>query len=854
MKKIFHLFLLLLAFSSVTRAQYVEKINRFDGAIQEYKTQDQQNFPGLNQIVFTGSSSIRMWNTLEEDMGNLPVLNRGFGGSTIPEVQHYAEDVIYPYQPEILVLYAGDNDMALGATPSQVLKAYLDLISEVKSRLPDLEVYFIAIEPSVKRWNLWPQMAEANELIKTYSQGYDDLHFLDIATPALQSNGKVMDDIFKEDNLHLNAKGYDIWESVIRPEIQEAYKKSIALTLPRIFSDNMVLQRNKPIPVWGEGLPGQRIEVMMNGQNVSTVIDESGNWKVYLPEFESGGPYTLKITGYQNKEFENVMTGDVWLASGQSNMQWSLEWEVDNYEAEIAAADYPNLRIFTVPREVSNTPQSDITSGAWEPVTSDNIGPFSAVAYFFGRNLHQDLDIPIGLIHSSWGGTPAEAWTSAPMLKTLPDFTNKAEKEIEDPRYLPNEIPANNKRAALRDSIQENAQEGLAAGVNELKYDASGWDQIALPNDLSETTYSDYDGFIWYRKTIDLPAEFRKKELTLSPGRMVHSDLTYFNGELIGEGDNSQEYRTYKVPAKLVRKGENVIAIRILNRWGSGGLLGPADKIFLHPSDNAAEKINLNGDWRISTNIEPVFPRVEGYQNQVATLYNAMINPLVPYGLKGVIWYQGESNAGRAYQYRSLFPAMIEDWRVRFGQGYLPFLFVQLANYMQRKDQPVDDAWAELREAQMMTLKYPNTGMAVTIDIGNAMDIHPRNKQDVGKRLALAAYDVAYNLDSVPSGPLFQEMEVKGNEVVLEFDYSKGLTTKNGEAPSGFAIAGEDKAWHWAQARIEDEKVVVWSEEVDKPEAIRYGWQSNPEVNLYNQAGLPASPFRTDQWKGITEP
>ena len=327
-------------------------------------------------------------------------------------------------------------------------------------------------------------------------------------------------------------------------------------------------------------------------------------------------------------------------------------------------------------------------------------------------------------------------------------------------------------------------------------------------------------------------------------GRIRQNDIAYFNGREIGRETGDQKYRKYNVPSSIVRRGENVLAVRITNRWGDGGFAGPADSMFISIK-NSDDVIDLTGEWTYDETIEPPFPRRVGYQSKPSALYNAMIAPLIPYGITGTIWYQGEANASRAYQYRELFPKMIEDWRVRWGQGYFPFLFVQLANFMERRDQPTESDWAELREAQLMTLDYPNTGMAVTIDIGEADDIHPRNKQDVGKRLALAARKISYGQDIVHSGPIYKSMQIKDDKIILSFDHVGSGLVAEGDKLTGFAIAGEDGQFFWAEAEIQGDDVIVSSPHVPAPVAVRYGWADNPVCNLYNEEGLPASPFRT---------
>ena len=830
------------------------ELTRFEKQIVAYEKQDVKNFPSTKGIVFTGSSSVRMWNHIKDDLHPLPVINRGFGGSTIPEVNYYASRIIYPYQPQIVAIYAGDNDVAKGYRPKEILANYQTLVSNIHNHLPNTKIYFISIKPSPARWNLWPQMKKANQLIEQFSQQHDYLYYFDVSAPMINAQGTVKGDIFLDDNLHMNRAGYDLWTDVIKPELTRVFD-GYNLWMPKIFNDQMVLQRNNQITVWGRANPGEEVKATIANKQATSTANNEGWWTISLPPMQQGGPYDLRVSDNSRElNFEDVLIGDVWIASGQSNMEWNLSWQVDNYEEEIRNADYPEIRLFTVPRNVSHIPLEDVSGGQWERCGPENAGDFSAVAYFFSRKIHLDKNVPVGIIQSAWGGTPAESWTSMDMLHTLPDFKGRVENFRENPENYQAKIPENERKARIRDSLYRHAEEGLNKNVHKVTYNDEQWKVMIQPDNWQDSELANYDGFVWFRKKIQLPADFQNKDLYLALGRIIHQDKTYFNGEMIGQESNNQTFRNYKVPASLVKSGENIIAVRVLNRYGQGGFVGIADSMYIKPAEGD-QKISLADAWKYNKNIEPEIPKVENFAHRLAGLFNAMIHPLMPLSIKGFIWYQGESNASRAYQYRSLFPTMIEDWRVRFNQGYLPFMYVQLANFMQRKNEPVDDAWAELREAQLMTLDYPKTGMAVTIDIGDAEDIHPRNKQDVGNRLALAAYKIAYEDDIVHSGPLYDSMEIKGNAIYLHFSNTgSGLTTSDGEAPKSFSIAGKNKEFHWGRARIVDHNtIMVESSKVEDPVAVRYAWQSNPEVNLYNKEGLPASPFRTDQWKGITE-
>ncbi len=623
------------------------------------------------------------------------------------------------------------------------------------------------------------------------------------------------------------------------------FQASAEVKVARIFSDHMVLQRDINAPVWGTANPGEKVVVEIDGLVTSTITDKDGKWKVFLPVFEAGGPHEMIVKGENEIRFTEVLFGDVWVASGQSNMEWRLE-NSNNAEVEITNAKYPNIRLFTVPRSMGKIPKNDLEGGQWDKCSPEKAGEFSAVAYFFGRELHDDLNIPIGLINCSWGGTVAEAWTSSEMLKTLPDFMELV-NELEDGPDWETDINADIQRSDDKRAIINSSFRGLEEGVHKINYNSNVWPVVIAPNWEEEL-----EGIVWMRKVIEIPKEFKGKEIRFDLGRIENHATVYFNEEELGT-TGSPHFSEFTVPAQLVRAGKNVIAIRLLHRWSVPNFHGPEERMKLY-APNGAVLENLAGPWKYMTGLEPEFPEVIGYQNHTSSLFNGMLFPIIPFGIKGVIWYQGESNADRAYQYRTLFQAMIEDWRIHWGIGYFPFLFVQLANFMDIPEQPVEDDWAELREAQLMALRLPKTGMAVTIDIGEMFDIHPRNKQDVGKRLALAARNIAYGEDIEYSGPLYKSMEINGREIEISFNHvGKGLKME-GEKLTGFQIAGKDHRFYWGEALIVGGKVFVSSEKVNEPVAVRYGWAKNPECNLYNKNGLPASPFRTDDWPGKTSP
>jgi len=615
--------------------------------------------------------------------------------------------------------------------------------------------------------------------------------------------------------------------------------------IARVFTDHMVLQRNAEIPVWGTAASGKKIVVEINGVREEAITDSDGKWKICLPGFKAGGPFEMSVSGDGTLKLTDVLFGEVWFASGQSNMGFTMNSGPIDKEKEIAAANYPEIRLFTVPRRVAKTPREDLEGGFWAPCTPQTVADFSAVAYFFGRKIHKDLNVPVGLINCSWGGTPAEAWTSAEMLKTLPAYRDLVIDIEENPVNWEDDIEANNQRQKRKDDIISNSFEGVKEGATKLNYDDSDWKSIAVPN-----WDEDLDGIVWMRKRISVPKEYKKQPITVDIGRIQYNAVVYFNGEKIGEV-TSPDFARFEVPGRLVRAGDNEIVVRALHFWAKPQFSGPAERMKVTAA-NGVVIDDLADVWRYKTGLEPEFPEIKSYAHYPASLYGGMAAAVIPYRIAGAIWYQGESNAGNAYYYRDLFKAMITDWRIRWQEGYFPFLFVQLANYLDEKPDPGEDAWAELREAQLQALILPNTGMAVAVDIGEALNIHPKNKQEVGRRLALNAEKIAYGMEVVNSGPIFKSMKIDGRDVDLNFDHTgSGLMAKGGDL-RGFAVAGEDKKFYWAKARIAGSQVILRSDKVTHPVAVRYGWASNPDCNLYNKDGLPASPLRTDDWPGIT--
>jgi len=616
-----------------------------------------------------------------------------------------------------------------------------------------------------------------------------------------------------------------------------------------LFSDHAVLQQGRDLPVWGTGDDGEQVTVAIAGQKATTVTMD-GRWLVRLPPLASGGPYVMTISGSGKAiTISDVLVGEVWVCSGQSNMERQLglregQKPIVNWEQEVAAAHHPQIRQFYVPQKTALSPVTSV-DGKWVVCSPQTVADFTAVGYFFGRDLYLARHVPVGLIHSSWGGTPAEAWTSQEALGKLPDFADS----VNEIRKLEAQIKTG---TFNYDKLLDNWYTANDVGVSQKPdwsapgLDTGAWKQMELPVYWEKAGLPDFDGIVWFRRTFELPAAWAGGDVLLHLGAVDDDDTTWVNGVKVGATVGYDIPRVYRVPASILKPGANVIAVRVLDTGGNGGLWGGGkDTMRLVSSlgDNLAP-IPLTGSWqwKVSVSLYDVPRPPADYRNSPAgpgVLYNGMIAPLLPYSIRGVVWYQGEANVGREKQYRTLFPAMIADWRRVWGEGDFPFLFVQIA--------PFKDMTPEIREAQLLTWQHtPNTAMAVTIDCGDANDIHPAHKQPMGARLALCARALAYGESIEYSGPVYEAVRVAGDSAILSFTHiGGGLIAKDGPL-TGFTVAGADKVFHPATAEIMGETIVVSSPDVPHPTAVRYGWANVPEGNLFNVAGLPASPFRTD--------
>lgn len=632
-----------------------------------------------------------------------------------------------------------------------------------------------------------------------------------------------------------------------------------------LFTDNMVLQQNTKAPIWGEAKAGRNVKVTTSWNNRTYTVkaDSKGRWRIDVDTPSAGGPYEVSVSDGNPVVLRDVMIGEVWLCTGQSNMQMPMEgWNIKMNAEEIASsASTTNVRLMHIDNAVSQLPTADLPKQkhTWEKCSPETVKSFSATGYFFGKALAASRGVPVGLIMTCWGGTDIESWMSGKALGEVPGFKTVVD-EIANDKLTPAEHETKY-LAELNDWFTTTGKKEGSVGADgkvlwaDPSYDDTAWQLLPQPLKIDEVGYTSFDGVVWYRKTVDVPAAWQGKELKLELSTIDDIDVTYFNGQAVGHTETCPVKRVYTIPADMVKAGRAVIAVRVLDIGSAGGLRGNADNMAL---SCGSDRMSLGGEWRMKLASDlnavakvPVNPVDNPYIPTV--LYNAMIRPLVPYAVRGAIWYQGENNAPRAYRYRDLLPQMIASWRNDWNRQF-PFLIVQLANYMQRKDQPTESEWAELREAQLLTSEaVAGSGLAVAVDVGLADDIHPTDKQTVGERLSLVARRVAYGENIVSSGPLCQSHKIEGGAIRLTFAHADGgLKARDGGKLTGFAIAGADHKFHWADARIDGNDIVVSSADVPMPLAVRYAWADNPDCNLYNGVGLPASPFRTDAWEGLT--
>ncbi|TDD99519.1 sialate O-acetylesterase [Flavobacterium cellulosilyticum] len=618
------------------------------------------------------------------------------------------------------------------------------------------------------------------------------------------------------------------------------------IKLPKLISNGLVLQRNEKIKIWGWAAPKEQIKLEFKSKTYTTSADVKGNWSILLPAQKAGGPYEMTLKASNQITLKDILFGDVWVCSGQSNMELQMERLKEKYFEEIKNSKNNEIRQFTVPDKYDfKSPQNDVDSGNWVAANPETVLEFSGVAYFFAKKIYEKEHIPIGLINSALGGSPVESWMSDEALKAFPNAYDEVQKFKND--QLIADIEASDKKRNDDWYALVNATDKGLADENQkwsqARFDDTNWSKMAIPGYWKDQSIGNVNGVVWFRKEIEIPESMAGKPAKLMLGRIVDQDFVYVNGEMVGTTGYQYPPRRYEVKLGILKPGKNTIAIRVINNSGNGGFVN--DKPYYLAVAN--DTLDLKGEWRYKLGAEmkplagPTFIRwkPEG-------LYNAMIAPLLNLKIKGVIWYQGESNTGNPTGYTQLFTTMINDWRSKWNQGNFPFLYVQLANYMDHHPNPIESNWAALRQAQLESLRVPNTGMAVTIDIGEWNDIHPLNKEAVGNRLAFLARKLAYgDANVVELSPIPLSTEFKSDKVIVTFkNVDGGLIAKNGSELKSFAISNDGKNFVWANAKIVGKTVEVWNDKIDNPTNVRYAWDENPvEANLFSKERLPTTPF-----------
>ncbi|TNE72846.1 hypothetical protein EP331_06155 [bacterium] len=619
------------------------------------------------------------------------------------------------------------------------------------------------------------------------------------------------------------------------------------LIVPKIFGNHMVLQRDAQVEVWGKASPKEKITVQIHKQKISTKADKNGNWTVSLKPELQGGPFTLDIKGKKESlHFEDVYFGDVWLASGQSNMEWSVNLSM-NAKEEIKNADFPLIRHIKVEHVISSIPLDDIQTNGWNTADSGSVGQFSAVAYFFAREIHQKTGVPIGIINSNWGGTNIETWISREGFESTDTFKEMIKSMPKVDLDSLGKIRVS--KTAKRIEALQGSPLAPLNGFEISKSNQQDWPEVFMPQLWEEQSIGDLDGIVWLQTQFELN-QIPSDSVILHLGMIDDDDSTFVNGHFVGATIGWNKTRTYAIPDSILKTGMNQLTIKVADSQGGGGLYSPKEEVGIEIGN---QWLSLAGNWKFHVSDVILRNSVNAFPSLA---YNGMIAPIIPFQTTGIIWYQGESNASRAYEYRESFPLLISDWRTRWNKPEWPFYFVQLATFETVGNSTSGSAWAELREAQTMTLSVPNTGMVVTTDVGNPKDIHPTNKQTVGKRLAAQALHDVYQQKQVHTGPMYSGMEIQGNTIVVSFnDVGSGLMTPNKYGyVMGFEIAGEDGVFKFAKAYIKGDKVIVYHPEIEHPKVVHFGWSGNAEdCNLYNMEGFPAVPFRTNEVKTVTK-
>jgi len=617
--------------------------------------------------------------------------------------------------------------------------------------------------------------------------------------------------------------------------------------LPKLVSDGMVLQRDANVRIWGWAANGEKLSIRFIDATYNATANDKGEWEVMLPKLKAGGPFKMEINASNAITINNILVGDVWVCSGQSNMG-SLRGFASVYPEEIAQSENSNIRHFMVGSGFKlGSRETDLRSGKWVSANPKDVLNFAAVGYFFAKKLYEIYKVPIGLINASVGGSSAEAWISEEGIKEFPRYYEEVQK-FQMPGYMDKVKKQDDERVKGWNLQLKQNDEGNKGPLkwSDPAFNSSDWETMHVPGYWINTKTGNVNGFVWFRREFNVPAKMTGKQVALKLGRIADADSVFINGKLIGSVNSLYALRNYKVPENLLKEGSNTIVVKITSYIHHGGFVPGRPYQLIADADT----IKLEGDWKykVGAITEPLDDRL--FTGKIPTgLFNGMLAPVTNYTIKGAVWYQGESNTIRAFEHFEIFKELIKDWRNNWHQGEFPFLYVQLPNFVEENFETTKYDWAVLRETQLRALSIPNTGMAVTIDIGEFNDIHPMKKKPVGERLALAAMKIAYGDNKVVySGPIYNSSVIKGNQVTLSFtNIGRGLMAKNGKELNCFEICGIDNVYYPAKATIANDKIIVTSEKVDKPVAVRYAWANNPEgVNFYNKEGLPASPFRTN--------
>ncbi|MEX0986263.1 MAG: sialate O-acetylesterase [Bacteroidales bacterium] len=621
------------------------------------------------------------------------------------------------------------------------------------------------------------------------------------------------------------------------------------IRLPAIIGDGMVLQRDESVKIWGWAEPGERVTVKFKKGTYKTDTGKDGKWMIKLPPMLAGGPYDMEIRGTNKIIIKNILVGDVWICSGQSNMTHNFGRHRERYAREIAGANIPEIRQFLVPTNAVITgPIEDAPSPGWKEATSETVLDFTVIGYFFAKKLYDRYHIPMGIINASVGGTPIEAWTSENGLKEFSSILATIEKN-KDTAYV-NSANRKAREAEKHAALQKTGDKGITGAVTwyDPSHEPLNWKRINIPGYWEDQGIRNLDGVVWYRREIDVPESMTELDAIVKLGRIVNADEFYVNGKRVGNTTYEYPQREYVVPGGVLKTGKNLLVIRVTNNSGKGGFVPDKPYLIIASGDT----IDLKGYWQYK--VGEVFSYNKpnstfiSAQHQPTTLYNGMIAPITRYTIRGILWYQGESNASNPQAYKKMLPNLISDWRSQWKLGDIPFLIAQLPNFMEVDYSPSESNWAMIREVQLETaLNTANTGLGINIDLGEWNDIHAGNKKPVGERLALAAMKISYRENNiVHSGPILKSWRIEGDKIILSFDaVGSGLVSGNGEELAHFAIAGEDKNFKWAKAEIKNNEVIVWCDNIPHPKFLRYGWADNPDfANLYNREGLPASPFR----------